>query len=215
MRKSLNYHLFTKIFIMKKTFFLLALILPVCSLLAQTIPTPVMPDADDQNYLMITSDGSNNVANVDQQGKDNWSTVFQDGNSNKAVVKQINHNTTNALNPDNYDNVVSTVTQLGNGNRAKVTQEHDGTLGPLGVMTANILQDGNNNRATQKQGPGNKTGVMMADIFQDGNGNKANQEQGGYLNNEFITQVGNSNVAKQFQGNGLMGSNALILQTFS
>ena len=198
---------------MKKTLFLLAFILPVCSLvLGQTIPTPVVPSAADQNFLEIESVGLNNVAKVDQQGKDNWATVDQAGIGNRAIVNQINHNTKNATNPTNADNIISTVNQTGNNNKAFVTQEHDGTMGPLGVMTSDIDQVGNGNKATHIQGPGSKTGVMLAVAEQTGLNNTAHQEQHGYRNQEFVIQNGNNNVGRQFQGNNLMGSNAVILQ---
>lgn len=53
---------------------------------------------------------------------------------------------------------------------------------------------------------------MLAVTNQTGNNNVGKQEQHGYKNNEFIDQIGNGNTAKQFQGNGLMGSNAIAWQ---
>jgi len=190
---------------MKKTLFLLAFILPVCSVLVAQTPTPVVPAASDQNYYLILSTGNNNHATVDQQNPDNWARILQPGSGNSATVKQINYNT-------DVDNVIGKVYQEGNNNKARITQEYDGTLGPLGVMEARINQTGNGNRATQEQGPGNKTGEMLAVTNQSGNGNAGHQEQHGYYNNEFILQEGNSNVGRQLQENGVMGSNTVILQ---
>jgi len=190
---------------MKKTFFLLAFILPVCSMLAQP-PTPVMPVVSDGNDAKILSIGSENNASADQQGIDNFSRILQTNDGNSAVVQQINPKT----HPSNE--IVSRVYQPGARNKAFVTQVHDGTLGDLGYITARIVQSGDDNKATQLQGPGNKTGNLLAVTRQGGDLNVAKQEQHGYRNNEFIKQEGNSNVGMQLQENGVMGSNTVILQ---
>jgi hypothetical protein len=192
---------------MRKTFFLLAFILPVCSLVAQTNPNSFTPGTLDDNVSKIKSIGEDNIAKADQQGWDNISIIKQlEAKGNKAVVTQINHN-------EHVDNnIFSKVKQTGDHNKAFVTQEHNGTL-KNGLMEAYIKQTGDHNKATQIQGPGNKTGSeTFAKIKQTGDGNVARQEQGGYKVNMFIRQHGDDGVAKQTQGNGVMGSLAKIYQ---
>ncbi len=190
---------------MKKTFFLLAFILPVCSVLAQ--PYPFTPGTVDDNLAVIRTTGDNNVASADQQGDDNVSFIKQTNDGNKAIVTQINPNS------DDADNIFSRVKQSGKNNKAFVTQEHHIGTVKHGTLVALINQSGNDNKATQVQGPGSKTGYKTyARINQSGNGNVANQQQLGYRNDMIIKQAGNDGVAKQSQDNGVMGSLALINQ---
>jgi hypothetical protein len=196
---------------MRKAFFLLAFILPVCSLLAQTNPTSLIPGTGDDNVSMIKSSiGNGNSASADQQGWDNLSIIRQlDADGNKAKVTQINHKDIPGT-EDNFN--YSKVKQTGDDNKAFVTQEHNGTS-VHGLLEAYILQAGDDNKATQIQGPGNKTGSeTVARIKQTGDDNVARQEQMGYKVTMTIRQYGDDGVAKQTQGNGVDRSQVKIYQ---
>jgi hypothetical protein len=97
--------------IMKKTVFLLAFILPVCTLIAQ-LPEPDSPVAG--NVSLVEQDGGFNFVAVSQDGDYNLSTVETVGWFNeKSYVDQ-----TGSMN-------VSTVNQAGWGNTVDVTQLND------------------------------------------------------------------------------------------
>jgi hypothetical protein len=75
--------------------------------------------------------------------------------------------------------------------------------GPQGLVEAYIVQTGDDNAATQVQGPDNKLGDAYMITDQSGNGNIAEQEQNSYSNEAFINQTGIQGVAKQYQDRGL------------
>ena len=177
---------------MKKTVFLLALILPVCTVIAQ-LPEPATPlpgnvslvNQDGMfNHVAVTQDGEYNLStvntlgffnrksSVDQEGGMNNSQVFQLGLGNDVDVTQMN-----ADEEDDVENLnFSWISQLGGGNEATVVQEHakynDRDI--PGTLDAFVLQTGDRNEATQHQ-----TGMRdLAIVYQDGRSGIAVQKQG-------------------------------------
>lgn len=149
----------------------------------------------------------NRIADISQKGLKNDATVNQAGPGfiradvlqthafNTAKIDQINlHNMPGAF-------IESTVEQTGIGNDATIKQTHNG----MGMfpLTATIYQSGNNNLATQIQGPdpSHHIGALNALINQSGNDNIASQEQYGVDNEATILQSGNHNKATQLQTN--------------
>jgi len=205
---------------MKKTFFLLALILPVCTVIAQ-LPEPATPlpgnvslvNQDGMwNHVTVTQDGSYNLStvntlgilnresSVDQDGGMNNSQAFQLGLGNKVAVTQAN-----AEEEDDVDNLnFSWITQLGMGNEAEVMQDHQ-AYGPKpdakGTLDAFVLQTGNGNRARQYQ-----TGMRdLAIVYQDGRNGTAVQKQG---NSQFMEGNAYSSLAVIVQESSSKGSEA-------
>jgi len=137
-------HLLTKnLEIMKKTIFLLALILPVCSLVAQPPAVSSLPD-EGINHSMIYQDGDDNTADVLQDGLNNWSlikaddddnthNVDQEGSKNYSYIYQEKGNLADVTQkskknkPDNIN--LSWIYQPGDDNSAYVVQDHNGTDG--------------------------------------------------------------------------------------
>jgi len=178
---------------MKKTVILLALILPVCALIAQPLPAPVLPQAGNisdvvqlgaNNDVDVVQDGiynysevrtlgfSNGESFVDQKGTMNTSTVNQFGVDNTVNVKQRNGNHEN-VDRLNY----SWINQMGDENEAEVVQKHANGYGPAG------------------------DGTLEAYVFQTGVSNEALQKQKGKSNLAIATQLGDNGGATQLQGN--------------
>ncbi len=168
---------------MKKTIFILTLLLPFGLLLAQ-------PD----NFSTVNQFGSGNAATVDQIGDLNESHVLTIGNNNEpSFVSQEGLGDNNSL-----------ATQFGNGNWVDVDQENNYT-GNYDAANSWIFQDGNGNTATVDQivaPPGMfiQGGPLNSSITQTGNRNDAIVDQEGLWDNAFITQVGNDGNAMQYQG---------------
>ena len=150
---------------MKKTFFLLALILPVCTVIAQ-LPEPATPLPGNVslvnqdgwfNHVTVEQDGAYNLStvntlgmfnarsSVDQDGGMNNSTVFQLGLGNEVDVTQVNTEEQDDLENLNF----SWITQMGFGNDATVVQDHQpyGQTNAKGTLDAFVLQTGNGNRS--------------------------------------------------------------------
>ncbi|TFH23456.1 MAG: hypothetical protein E4H10_12110 [Bacteroidia bacterium] len=178
---------------MKKTFFLLALILPVCTVIAQ-LPEPIIPVA--LNYSDVDQVGGFNHATVSQDGTYNWSTVntLGIGNAESSVVQtgSMNNSTANQDGWFNSVNVIqknaylqtteenlnfSWINQLGNGNYAEVNQEHD------------------------KYNGRDLPGTLDAFALQTGNGNESMQHQKGMRDVAIVLQMGDDGTAVQKQGN--------------
>ncbi len=88
--------------------------------------------AQAEANLILTQEGSTNVAGVSQTGNANSAVIYQKGDSNTACVVQIG------------DNNKANVQQTGSSNHASVTQQGNGS-------TANITQSGGSNSATVVQ----------------------------------------------------------------
>lgn len=175
---------------MKKTVFLLAFILPVCAVLAQPLPLPVIPldgnisavvQLGDDNSYTLTQDGTRNFAEVytvgdknkesfvDQDGMWNTSTVEQDGDRNWVDVTQ--ENTTPA---NGWDLNFSYIEQTGDRNDATVVQKHAYPGPHPGPLVAYTFQPGLNNSSTQMQ-----EGIIdLAIVYQEGENGTAIQKQG-------------------------------------
>lgn len=211
---------------MKKTVFLLALILPVCAVFAQPIPLPVIPmdgnisavqQYGDDNSYTATQDGTRNFAEVltigdknanddpagstvDQSGAWNTSTVYQNGNGNWVDVTQ-----TNEVAEDVADLNFSYISQTGDKNDATVVQEHLGAAPPVHIrpLVAYTYQPGTGNSSLQKQN-GN---IDLAIVVQEGTNGTAIQKQGmnGYGSNEaysslaIIGQLSDANLSEAEQ----------------
>ena len=219
---------------MKKTIFLLALILPVCSLVAQPPAVSSLPD-EGIHHSMIYQNGDNNEATVTQDGLTNWSlikttdggnidVIDQNGGTNYSYLYQNKKNqayvtqTSEQEKPHNIN--LSWINQPGKRNVATAVQDHNGsTAGPdKVVLEAYIWQSGNDNTATQLQGPapeGESKG-LWATTVQSGNDNDAYQKQKKDNNRALILQQGDNNGAEQRQdlGNdGASNNHAFIWQS--
>ena len=178
---------------MKKTFFLLALILPVCTVIAQ-LPEPITPVA--VNFSDVNQVGVLNHATVTQDGTYNWSTVDTDGWFNaESSVDQTGSMNNSTVNQDGWFNSVnvtqvneadqttdeklnfSWINQLGNGNEAEVNQEHA--------------------RYNGRDLPG----TLDAYSLQTGDGNLSRQYQKGMRDVAIVLQFGDDGIAVQKQGN--------------
>jgi hypothetical protein len=168
---------------MKKTIFILTLLLPFGLLIAQD------NDSDIDQW------GNGNGVAVTQTGAENWSNVFTVGNNNQpSFVDQVGVGESN-----------SNAVQFGNGNSVDVSQlnhftkDHD-------LANSQIYQNGLTNSATVDQWVVNHPtqfilgGEVIADVEQDGNGNDATVDQEGLWINANIFQDGNNGVANQYQG---------------
>ena len=209
---------------MKKTIFLLALVLPVCSLVAQPdigdlpledVNLSVIVQVENSNSAVVTQDGLNNYSFihslngdnlgniVDQDGGTNYSYIMQN-KGNSAVVTQLSRQSIE------HNINLSWIDQSGEGNGATVVQQHNGgTAGPAPVvLEAYIDQSGDDNIATQIQGPapGQEAEGLYATINQSGSLNEAFQKQkkdGNYAN---TIQEGDNNKAEQYQDLGAEGT---------
>ncbi len=156
---------------MKKTIFLLALVLPVCSMVAQPLVAD-LPIADvnlstivqlgNSNAAVVTQDGLNNYSFIESlnggNGDADVNIVDQDGGTNYSFINQNKDNTAIVVQKSDQlleHNVnLSWIDQSGKRNWASVTQDHNGTTaGPDQVaLEAYIDQSGN--------GPGRIIGVQ-------------------------------------------------------
>jgi hypothetical protein len=180
---------------MKKTIFILTLLLPFGLLCAQS---NVYQDGG-ANWVKVEQVGEENHSNVethgwfnafsfvDQEGNGvNNSMVFQDGNGNNANVSQ--DNDYQLWWHDNNSNV----NQTGNWNSAKVDQIAQEREWGFNWRNADINQPGSFNRADIQQ-----EGILLnANTFQEGFGGSAKQYQG---KNTYLTAVGKFNDANIHQ----------------
>ena len=212
---------------MKKTIFLLALILPVCSLVAQPPAVSSLPD-DGINHSIILQNGDANNANVTQVGLTNWSliettdggnidVIDQDGGTNYSYLYQNKKNqayvTQTSVQEKPHNINLSWINQPGKRNIANVTQDHNGSTAGPGevVLEAYLWQSGDDNEATQIQGPapeGESKGLWAVTV-QTGDDNDAYQKQKKDNNHALILQKGSNNGAEQRQdlGNDVASNN--------
>ncbi|MCK5691580.1 MAG: hypothetical protein KAI08_01995 [Bacteroidales bacterium] len=168
---------------MKKTIFILTLLLPVCFLFAQ-----------DDNVSDLDQWGNNNDAFVTQTGDLNYSKVYTDGNGNAvSYVNQLGVG-------ENY----SRAFQDGKGNTVDVDQENRLTK-KYDLNTSYIKQEGDWNTATVDQvvvrnGRYSLGGTLDSDIRQFGNNNDAIVDQEGLWINADIRQNGKEGNANVYQG---------------
>jgi hypothetical protein len=170
---------------MKKTIFILTLLLPVCFLFAQDDNVSDIYQQGNGNFVKVTQVGDENTSDVYtfgnnneksfvyQEGKgENFSKIDQNGgNGNSADVNQLNDYTRNK------DLNESEVFQYGNGNHANVDQivsKHNNLYPNGGKLDSKITQDGNRNTGVVDQ---NGIGIN-AKIEQSGNASKAKIFQG-------------------------------------
>jgi hypothetical protein len=205
---------------MKKTVFLLAFILPVCTVIAQ-LPEPDTPLPGNVslvnqngwfNHVTVEQDGAYNLSTVntlglgnaesavDQDGGMNNSEVFQLGMLNEVDVTQVN-----TEGQDDVDNLnFSWITQMGFNNDATVVQDHqpyEPRPNATGTLDAFVLQTGMGNSSTQHQ-----TGIRdLAIVYQDGNNGTAVQKQG---NSNFMEGNAYSSLAVIIQQSSSNGSEA-------
>lgn len=214
---------------MKKTIFILTLLLPFCFLFAQ-------PDADSDQI------GINNSVIVDQNGNLNYSRVLTYGNDNTpSFVTQTGHGVNDSYVYqgsflDAADGNTARVTQdntalkLGDNNYSKIDQNgdyNDATVHQIAVesmygapRTSNIYQHGYDNTAdvfqegkslnsyiNQTETGSYNTGLVNqqgarsdANIRQTGDWNTADVQQEGLRNTADIDQLGYNGTAKQYQG---------------
>lgn len=167
---------------MKKTIFILTLLLPVCFLFAQ------------KNVSDINQHGNGSYVEVTQEGDLNYSDVYTRGDRNAmSFVAQEGAGINN-----------SDVHQFGNGNSVNVSQENLYTK-LYDENNSDIYQDGHRNEAIVDQVIVASRafplgGKLNADIDQNGNGNKADVGQEGLWNNARINQLGDRGIANQYQG---------------
>jgi len=179
---------------MKKTIFILTLLLPICFLFAQN------------NFSDVDTWGNGNATSfIDQEGVGlNVSYVYQFGNDNSVDVDQLNHLT------NFWDANYSNIYQVGDANHAKVDQ----ILG----TSADVPFGGPNDALVTQNGYGNEADVQQEGVWnfattdQDGTNGRAKQYQGKNeyydagtptrYNDAYIwqgTAVGGGSKAEQFQ----------------
>lgn len=163
---------------MKKTIFILTLLLPIGLLCAQS---------------HVSQNGSFNFVDVDQVGIENHSDVSTTGDFNAfSFVNQEG----NGFNDSDVD-------QLNNGNRVNVNQVND-VLKFNSDNYSTINQTGNWNSAMVDQVMVNSLvplgGKLTAEVEQKGDYNMALVKQEGYVVVGTITQKGDLGIANQFQG---------------
>ncbi len=154
--------------------------------------------AQTNNSSSVDQSGKNQEAVVDQVGQNsNASAIVQSNEKNKAFVSQVNSPEESGNSTNSYIN------QSGKRNLATVTQDNNRTNTSSNIanylLNAVIDQSGNDNVATQIQGPHSQMGATNAYITQSGNSNQAFQIQVRYGNTATIVQSGNSNKAAQAQ----------------
>ncbi len=223
---------------MKRTIFILTLLLPICFLFAQFNNNSEVISVGDENaesfisqtgtglndsYLYQRGDGnSGKVTQTNEflrQGDENWSNVFQKGMDNSATVEQITYHWIFA----GAGMIIADVDQVGDGNVAEVKQKGLG-------LNATIRQNGNNGVAKQYQGMsvyrrGEKAYLSDAYIIQRtqvDQGSVAEQHQVGLQNDAEIDQNSWRSRAEQIQINdkmvlkghrGIRVNQAMIKQT--
>jgi len=202
---------------MKRTIFILTLLLPVCFLFAQNDNESDINQEGNGNFVKVTQVGDENYSDVytygnnneksfiNQEGKgENWSDVIQfDGNGNSANVNQLNNYTRTR------DLAESEVFQYGNGNHANIDQivsKHNNLYPNGGIVDSWVEQSGNRNTAkVDQEGLG-----LKARVIQNGNASKAKIFQGtskyytglAYRSDATIRQgpnASNNSKAKQHQ----------------
>ena len=199
---------------MKKTIFLLALILPVCSLVAQPpVPTitlggnlSLVGQAGNGNDATVVQTGVDNYSLVNSHGDRNTDVIVQTGTTNYSYVDQATGNDATVVQTGYIDKPLnvnySWIEQGGNNNSATVVQDHNG-LPPTGTVAleAYIDQSGNGNTATQLQGPDpdSELGGLWAKTVQSGDRNTAVQQQHKHDNKALVWQTGDGNSAVQVQ----------------
>jgi hypothetical protein len=115
--------------------------------------------ANSANRAVLTQDGNNNSANIDQRlfgGAGNTAAVLQLGNVNTANVTQMGSGN------------VTSVKQTGNRNRVNTDIEGYNT-------ESNIVQTGNNNQVNQDLNVDSR----RYKVEQQGNNNQLNQRESG------------------------------------
>jgi hypothetical protein len=176
---------------MKKTVFLLALILPVCALVAQ-LPAPVIP-----------LDG--NISAVVQMGDDNSYTLTQDGTRNFAEVTTIGDKNAASVVDQNGAWNTSTVEQFSDKSYVDVTQTNDAPQNGWDLNFSYIEQTGEKHDATVVQnhrpyGSSTHPGPLVAYAFQSGTNNSSVQKQEGMIDLAIVNQAGENGTAIQKQG---------------
>jgi len=202
---------------MKKTIFILTLLLPVCFLFAQSDNnSKVYSNGIDNEESFVSqvgvglneSDvwqlGNENSVVVDQtndyleQYDENWSNIRQNGNGNTAAVQQIVTTSPYLIKGGTLD---ADVDQIGDGNDAVVKQQ--------GLwLNAKTQQNGDNGNAIQNQGMTKYS--RKAALLSDANilqrtgvdrGSTAEQHQAGWQNDADIDQNAERSWANQVQVN--------------
>lgn len=207
---------------MKKTVFLLFLLLPFCYLLAQPpVPNAVKPTpftaiaqpTDGHNVIDDNDYGDQNVKNLKQFGNDNyiWVDITGDKNGFSHTSKSLQEGNRN----------YADVNQSGDRNRFDITQSNKTPTYTSDRNKTLIDQSGDRNEAIVNQKIkdfGTVEGKLVAKSYQSGDGNLSRQEQLGKKNRELVIQKGDNGVAKQWQGQIGTGStksyynSAVILQ---
>lgn len=180
---------------MKKTVFLLALILPVCALVAQ-LPAPVIPL--DGNLSVVVQTGNDNSYELDQVGTRNFAEVYTTGNQNaESFVDQSGSWNT------------STVEQNSNKSWVDVTQKNTDPANGWDLNFSYIEQSGAKHDATVLQEHtyiDEHPGPLVAYTFQSGTNNSSTQYQKGMIDLAIVVQEGENGTAIQKQGNNGFGS---------
>ena len=213
---------------MKKTIFILTLLLPICVLFAQYNKSYVDTHGNSNSMSFVAQESANggyNMSDVDQLQDGNrvnvaqvntdpttgswWdrnnSDIYQDGVGNYAVVGQIHGTIADATADTPSGGLLDAdIKQLGDGNTAIVSQEGVNNFGT-------IRQNGNRGVAIQYQGKswyfdaGTPTRYNDAYIWQGPNvdgGSRAEQYQEGTQNDAHIWQNSdNASKAVQIQVN--------------
>lgn len=209
---------------MKKTVFLLLLLLPFCYLIAQppvpiTLPisfTSIAQPVDDHNVIDDQDIGNKNVKNLKQVGNDNYIWVDITGNRNgyDHASKSLQTGVRN----------YADVHQPGNKNRFEIEQTNKTPTSSSVTDDRNkalIIQKGDRNEAIITQEIQNHVnavdGKLVAKVYQGGDDNLSMQEQYGKRNRAWVVQQGTNGVAKQWQGESATSTksfynNAVILQ---
>ena len=206
---------------MKKTIFILTLLLPTCFLFAQNNVSDVNTDGDlnapsfvsqsgeGWNYSFVDQDQDQNTVEVTQLNDvyisvwwfdRNNSNIKQDGIDNHAEVDQI-HGTSPTDAPWG-GNLDADIDQLGSWNAAYVRQEGTWNF-------ATTLQEGDNGIARQYQGKGNNYTVLTPTRFNDADIHQGSSVDGGSRAEQY--QEGTQNDAEIFQ-NSWDGSRAVQIQ---
>ncbi len=212
---------------MKKTIFILTLLLPFGFLFAQSWESEV-EQTGVNNSVVVTQDGLLNYSWVNTYGDDNTpSFVNQEGNGvnnsyvDQAFIGPVDGNTANVTQVNHFllsgDDNESDINQMGDYNAATVTQiatmsihgvARNSTINQSGDWnTATVYQEGRMIDATINQnGDENTSNVLqegnklVANINQPGWANFAEVEQEGYRETADIDQSGAWSDAKIYQG---------------
>jgi hypothetical protein len=198
---------------MKKTVFLLFLLLPFCYLLAQPpVPAAVKPlpftsiaqPVDDHNIIADNDLGNKNVKVLEQHGNDNYVWVDIIGGNKNGYDKA---STSYQKGRRNY----ADLNQSGNKNRFEIYQKNNNPTYKKDRNKAYVNQSGDKNEAIITQRIKDKAsikGKLVAKVDQSGDGNRSMQEQYGKKNRALVVQDGDKGVAKQWQGEKDAGNKA-------